>query len=167
MLEKERLVGGLARTENYKGFHFDMGGHRFFTKSEEVKKMWHEVLGDEFLRRPRLSRIYYDGKFFDYPLKPLNALVGLGLWQSVLIVLSYLRWQLFPYRREDTFEQWVTNRFGRRLFRDLLQDLHGEGLGHLLLGAEGGVGGPADQGPVAGDGRAEHVRQAEGGRSRP
>ena len=116
VLEKERIVGGLARTEKYKGFHFDMGGHRFFTKSEEVKKMWHEVLGDEFLRRPRLSRIYYNGKFFHYPLKPFNALRGLGLWQSVLIVLSYLRWQLFPYPREDTFEQWVTNRFGRRLF---------------------------------------------------
>jgi protoporphyrinogen oxidase len=116
VLEKERLVGGLARTEKYKGFHFDMGGHRFFTKSEEVKKMWHEVLGDQLLRRPRLSRIFYDGKFFNYPLKPVNALLGLGLCQSVLIVLSYLRWQLFPHRREDTFEQWVTNRFGRRLF---------------------------------------------------
>ncbi len=76
VLEKERLVGGLARTESYKGFHFDMGGHRFFTKVEEVKKIWHEVLGDDFLRRPRLSRIYYDGKFFHYPLKPLNALAG-------------------------------------------------------------------------------------------
>jgi len=116
VLEKERLVGGLARTENYKGFHFDLGGHRFFTKVDEVEKMWRDVLGHDFLRRPRLSRIYYDSKFFFYPLKPLNALVGLGFWQSVLIVLSYLRWQLFPFRREDTFEQWVTNRFGRRLF---------------------------------------------------
>ena len=116
VLEKENLVGGLARTESYKGFHFDMGGHRFFTKVEEVKKMWQDVLGGEFLRRPRLSRIYYNGKFFFYPLKPLNALLGLGVLQSILIVLSFVRWQLFPYRREDTFEQWVTNRFGRRLF---------------------------------------------------
>src|SRR6266852_10004639 len=116
VLEKENLVGGLARTESYKGFHFDMGGHRFFTKVEEVKKMWQDVLGGEFLRRPRLSRIYYNGKFFFYPLKPLNALLGLGFFQSILIVLSFIRWQLFPYRREDTFEQWVTNRFGRRLF---------------------------------------------------
>jgi len=116
VLEKESLVGGLARTESYQGFHFDMGGHRFFTKVEEVKKMWQEVLGDEFLHRARLSRIYYDGKFFFYPLKPLNALRGLGFLQSILIVLSFIRWQLFPYRREDTFEQWVTNRFGRRLF---------------------------------------------------
>src|SRR6266852_4960891 len=116
ILEKQSLVGGLARTESYKGFLFDMGGHRFFTKVEEVQKMWHELLGGEFLRRPRLSRIYYNGKFFFYPLKPLNALLGLGFWQSVLIVFSYIRWQLFPYQREDTFEQWVTNRFGRRLF---------------------------------------------------
>src|SRR5262245_58938265 len=112
VLEKEQSVGGLARTENYRGFYFDMGGHRFFTKVEPVTKMWHEVLGSDFLRRPRLSRIYYRRRFFHYPLKPLNALAGLGGRQSLLIVLSYLQWQLFPYRREDTFEQWVTNRFG-------------------------------------------------------
>jgi protoporphyrinogen oxidase len=117
VIEKGDKVGGLARTENYKGFYFDMGGHRFFTKSEEVKKLWREILGDNFFRRPRLSRIYYQKKFFYYPLKPLNALRGLGLLESVLIVLSYCRWRLLPYRREDTFEQWVTNRFGRRLFR--------------------------------------------------
>ncbi len=117
VLEKGNKVGGLARTENYKGFHFDMGGHRFFSKVAEVKKMWHEVLRDDFLRRPRLSRIYYNRKFFYYPLKPLNALMGLGVWQSFLVALSYLKWQLFPYRREETFEQWVSNRFGKRLFR--------------------------------------------------
>jgi protoporphyrinogen oxidase len=116
VLEKGNMVGGLARTENYKGFHFDMGGHRFFTKSQEVKKMWQEVLGDDFLRRPRLSRIYYRKMFFYYPLKPFNTLKGLGVLESILILLSYLRWRLFPYRYEDTFEQWVTNRFGRRLF---------------------------------------------------
>ena len=116
VLEKRDGVGGLARTENYKGYYFDIGGHRFFTKVDEVNRIWREVLGDDFLRRPRLSRIYYNGKFFDYPLKPLNALTGLGLLQSVLIVGSYLRWHLFPYRREETFEQWVTNRFGKRLF---------------------------------------------------
>src|SRR5262249_5520323 len=82
VIEKQNKVGGLARTENYKNFYFDMGGHRFFTKSAEVKKMWSEVLRDDFLRRPRLSRIYYKKKFFHYPLKPLNALFGLGLWES-------------------------------------------------------------------------------------
>jgi protoporphyrinogen oxidase len=116
VLEKGSMVGGLARTENYKAFHFDMGGHRFFTKSEEVKKIWHEVLGGDFLRRPRLSRIYFKKRFFHYPLKPCNTLTGLGIFESILILLSYLRWQLFPYRQEDTFEHWVTNRFGKRLF---------------------------------------------------
>ncbi len=116
VLEKTERVGGLACTVNYKGFHFDMGGHRFFTKVDEVKKIWLEVLGGEFLRRPRLSRIFYNGRFFYYPLKPLNALLGLGLWQAILVVLSFLRWQIRPYKREDTFEQWVTNRFGKRLF---------------------------------------------------
>ena len=117
VIEKGDKVGGIARTEAYKGFYFDMGGHRFFTKVEEVNKTWREILGDKFLHRPRLSRIYYNRKFFDYPLKPMNALAGLGLWQSILITLSYIRWQLRPYPQEETFEQWVTNRFGRRLFR--------------------------------------------------
>jgi protoporphyrinogen oxidase len=117
VLEKHDKVGGLARTEDYKGFSFDLGGHRFFTKMDEVSRMWREVLGGEFLRRPRLSRIYYNRRFFYYPLRPLNALLGLGLWKSLLIVLSYARWQLFPHRQEETFEQWVTNRFGQRLFR--------------------------------------------------
>jgi len=93
-----------------------MGGHRFFTKSEEVEKLWKEVLQDDFLLRPRLSRIYYRKKFFYYPLKALDALKGLGPVEAVLIMLSYLRWRLLPHRREDTFEQWVTNRFGKRLF---------------------------------------------------
>ncbi len=103
VLEKLDKVGGIARTEVYKGYHFDMGCHRFFTKSVEVNRFWHEILGDELLTRPRLSRIYYNQKFFNYPLKPLNALSGLGIW--------------FPYPQESTFEEWVTNRFGRRLFR--------------------------------------------------
>jgi len=116
VLEKDDKVGGLSRTEQYKGYRFDMGGHRFYTKSQEVKKMWEEVLGKEFLRRPRLSRIFYNRRFFYYPLKPLNVLWNLGLIESLRIIFSYLRWQVLPYRQEETFEQWVTNRFGRRLF---------------------------------------------------
>ncbi len=116
ILEKLDKVGGISRTENYKGYYFDMGGHRFFTKSEEVSNIWHEVLGEDFMCRPRLSRIYYNRTFFNYPLKPLNALSRFGFWQSMLVALNYLRWQLFPYKQEDTFEQWVTNRFGKRLF---------------------------------------------------
>ncbi len=116
VLEKYDKVGGIARTENYRGYHFDMGGHRFFTKSAQVQDFWLEILGDDFLRRPRLSRIYYDNKYFHYPLKPFNALLGLGPVEGLRIFASYVRWHLLPYREEDTFEQWVTNRFGKRLF---------------------------------------------------
>ncbi len=118
VLEKDEVVGGISRTVNYKGYHFDIGGHRFFTKVKAVDEMWHEVLANgQFLRRSRLSRIYYNKKFFYYPLRATNALLGLGIWNSALIFLSYLRAQVFPERREDTFDQWISNRFGKRLYR--------------------------------------------------
>lgn len=117
VLEKHNKVGGIACTENYKDFYFDMGGHRFFSKIEEVNDMWHKILKEDFLSRPRLSRIYYNRKFFYYPFKPINVLTSLGIWESALIILSYLKWQFFPYRHEDTLDQWVTNRFGKRLFQ--------------------------------------------------
>jgi protoporphyrinogen oxidase len=116
VVERDGRVGGMARTEEYKGFRFDMGGHRFFTTSEQVRKFWEEMLGHELLTRPRLSRIYYRRQFYYYPLRPLNVLAHLGLGETVRIIVSYLYWQCFPHRREETFEQWVTNRFGRRLF---------------------------------------------------
>lgn len=116
VLEKDNIVGGIARTESYKGYHFDMGGHRFFTKSDEVDAFWHEVLHDDFIQRPRLSRIFYRGRFFHYPLKPLNAVKNFGLIETVQVMCSYVRWKLFPYKQEDTFEHWVTNRFGKRLY---------------------------------------------------
>ena len=117
VLEKDQLVGGIARTESYKGYHFDIGGHRFFTKIGEVERFWHDLLGPDFLTRPRISRIFYEGKFFDYPLKAFNALANLGLLTSLEVVLSYLQSQLSPYPREDTFEEWVSNRFGKKLYR--------------------------------------------------
>lgn len=117
VFEKHDKVGGLARTENHRGYYFDLGGHRFFTKVAEVNALWHELLRDDFLRRPRLSRIFYQSKFFDYPLKPSNALRGLGITRSIVIALSYVWWQIFPYGKVETFEQWVTNRFGRELFK--------------------------------------------------
>ncbi len=121
VLEKDELVGGIARTVEYKGYHFDIGGHRFFTKVASVQKLWQDVMGDDFLLRPRLSRIYYRGRFFDYPLKPMNALLGLGLVEAARIGLSYLKVQIAPLPEERTFDQWVTNRFGRRLFEIFFQ----------------------------------------------
>ncbi|MEI4473677.1 NAD(P)/FAD-dependent oxidoreductase [Frigidibacter sp. MR17.24] len=116
VLEALGLVGGISRTESLEGYRFDIGGHRFFTKVPEVEAMWHEVLGAEFIRVKRLSRIFYRGKFYDYPLKPLNALRNIGLYETVRILLSLLKWKVRPYRQEDTFTQWVTNRFGGRLY---------------------------------------------------
>jgi protoporphyrinogen oxidase len=116
VVEADDRVGGLARTVEYKGFRFDIGGHRFFTKVPAIRDLWRSMLGSDFLRRPRLSRIFFDGRFFDYPLKPLNALSRLGLWRSVGILLSYLWAVAHPIRPEHSFEAWVTNRFGRRLY---------------------------------------------------
>jgi protoporphyrinogen oxidase len=116
VLEGDDYVGGISRTVQYNGFRFDLGGHRFFTKIAPVEALWHEILGEEFIKVPRLSRIHYNGKFFDYPLKARNALSGLGMIQALRIVLSYVKWHYRPYPVEENFEQWVTNRFGRRLY---------------------------------------------------
>jgi protoporphyrinogen oxidase len=116
VLEKDQGVGGISRTVNFNDYYFDIGGHRFFTKIREVEDMWREVLGPDLLRRKRLSRIYYHNKFFHYPLQPLNALFGLGIWNSLLIGASYMRAKVFPAKEEKTLEEWVSNRFGTRLF---------------------------------------------------
>ncbi|GAC1474647.1 MAG: NAD(P)/FAD-dependent oxidoreductase [Isosphaeraceae bacterium] len=110
------MVGGISRTDVYKGYRFDIGGHRFFSKSDEVNALWQEVLGDQLITRSRLSRIYYNRRFFDYPLRPLNALFGLGPIRSALILASYLKARTRPIAPERSFEDWVVNRFGRMLF---------------------------------------------------
>ena len=114
--EMDRAIGGISRTAEYRGFRFDLGGHRFFTKSDEAQAIWDELLGGELLERPRLSRIFYRGRFFDYPLRPLNALFGLGPVEATRILASYVRARLSPDPEERTFDTWVSNRFGRRLF---------------------------------------------------
>ena len=116
LLEADDQVGGLSRTVTYRGYRFDIGGHRFFSKIPLINELWREILQDEFLLRSRLSRIHYRGQYFDYPLKPLNALTGLGLIESLRIGLSYARVKVSPSRTEENFEQWVTNRFGSRLY---------------------------------------------------
>ena len=116
VLEGDDIVGGISRTAQYKGFRFDIGGHRFFTKIAPVEALWHEILGKEFISVPRMSRIHYSGKYFDYPLKAANALGGLGIWNAILIFLSYLKARMWPSKVEENFEQWVSNRFGKRLY---------------------------------------------------
>ena len=116
VLEAENQVGGIAKTVERNGYRFDLGGHRFFTKSVEVDALWHEVLGDEFLLRPRMSRIYWNNRYLDYPLRGPDVVRKLGPVELVRCVLSYLRAALRRNKVDDSLEDWVSNRFGRRLF---------------------------------------------------
>ena len=111
-----QYVGGISRTEKYKGYLFDIGGHRFFSKSKEVEDFWTEILGDDMLQRPRSSRIYYQQKYFRYPLVAMEALKKLGFWKAGLCVLSYINAKLFPVRNPENFEDWVSNQFGKKLY---------------------------------------------------
>ncbi len=117
ILEKGDKVGGIARTEMYRDYRFDIGGHRFFTKSELIKQLWNEILGEDFLRVTRMSRIYYQGRYYHYPINLFNSLSNLGILESFHTLTSYFKSQLWPYPKEETFEQWISNRFGRRLYR--------------------------------------------------
>ncbi len=110
-------VGGISRTQEYKGFLFDVGGHRFFSKSQEIESLWSRMLPEGFVLRPRKSRILYRGAYYAYPLRAFEALRNLGVGQSALCVLSYFRARLFPVRQPRTFHQWVANQFGERLYR--------------------------------------------------
>ena len=120
IFEAEDQVGGIAKTEVRDGpggkYRFDLGGHRFFTKVKEVDDLWHEIMREEFLLRPRMSRIYWNKKFLDYPLRGPDVIKKLGPVELTRAFLSYLWAQIKPKGREDTFEQWVSNRFGKRLF---------------------------------------------------
>jgi protoporphyrinogen oxidase len=118
VLEASDTVGGISRTVERDGWRFDIGGHRFFTKVPEVESLWHEILPDEeFLLRPRMSRIYYRGKLFDYPLKATNALGNLGILEAIRCVLSYALVRVRPPKDQSHFEGWVAARFGWRLYR--------------------------------------------------
>ena len=116
VFEADGTVGGIAKTIEFNGFRFDLGGHRFFTKLQPVAKLWEEMLGEEFLLRPRLSRIYYNGKYFDYPITAKDVVARLGLWESARCALSYLWSARHRNDEANTFEDWVTSRFGRRLY---------------------------------------------------
>ena len=118
ILECDDVVGGISRTVMRDGWRFDLGGHRFFTKVDEVEALWHEILGQEdFLLRPRMSRIFYEGKYYDYPLKAANALRNLGLWEALLCGFSYVWARIRPPKDESDYESWLVARFGWRLYR--------------------------------------------------
>ena len=110
------MVGGISRTVEYKGYRFDIGGHRLFSKNADVEQYWQRVLGADLLSRPRMSRIFYGGKFYDYPLRAGNAFRNLGALDTARCLLDYVRARRHPTTPALTFEDWVTNQFGRRLY---------------------------------------------------
>jgi len=116
VFEADGAVGGIAKTVEFNGYRFDLGGHRFFTKLKPIERLWDEMLGDELLTRPRLSRIYYNGKFFSYPLRARDVPTRLGIFEALLCVLSYAASKRGRAAPADSFEEWVTERFGRRLY---------------------------------------------------
>ncbi|HET8673981.1 MAG TPA: FAD-dependent oxidoreductase, partial [Thermoleophilaceae bacterium] len=116
VLEANEKVGGLAMTEERDGYRFDLGGHRFFTKVKEVDDLWHEVLDEEFLLRPRMSRIYWNKKYLDYPLRGPDVIRKLGPVELTRSLFSYLVAAVRPKGNEDSLEEWVSNRFGKRLY---------------------------------------------------
>lgn len=117
VVEKDPIyVGGISRTVEHDGFRFDIGGHRFFSKSRQVVDLWNEILPDDFIQRPRMSRIYYEGKFYSYPLRAFEALFNLGLWRSSLCMASYAKAKVFPNKNVRSFEDWVVNQFGWKLY---------------------------------------------------
>lgn len=116
IVEADSVVGGIARTVEREGYRFDIGGHRFFTKVKQIEQLWDEMLKEPMLDRPRMSRIYYGGKFYDYPLKATNALKNMGIINATACMMSYAKSKFFPIRPAKNYEEWVTNQFGSRLF---------------------------------------------------
>jgi protoporphyrinogen oxidase len=117
IIEKDtRYVGGISRTVEHEGYRFDIGGHRFFSKSQAVVDLWNEILPDDFIQRPRMSRIYYEGKFYSYPLRAFEALFNLGVMRSTLCMASYVMAKAFPRKEVRSFEDWTTNQFGQKLY---------------------------------------------------
>ncbi|MCH6258217.1 NAD(P)/FAD-dependent oxidoreductase [Puniceicoccaceae bacterium K14] len=110
-------VGGISRTVKKEGYRFDIGGHRFFSKNTEIQKWWKARLSEDFLKVDRQSRIYFENKFFDYPLDLKNVLANLGLWQCAMCFLSYLKSRIFPIKNVKSFEDWVINQFGNKLYQ--------------------------------------------------
>lgn len=116
VFEADGAVGGIAKTVEFGGYRFDLGGHRFFTKLKPIERLWDELLGDELLTRPRLSRIYYQGEYFAYPLQAKDVVRRLGFFEATRCALSYLWSRPFRPKHPETFEDWVTTHFGRRLY---------------------------------------------------
>jgi len=116
IIEKDKVPGGLCKTINFHGYLFDIGGHRFLSKSKEIRRLWSEIAREDMVRVKRLSRIYYNRRYFRYPLSFFDTFCKLGPLESLLCILSYLRCKLFKPGNNNTFEGWIINNFGKRLY---------------------------------------------------
>ena len=116
LIDENAQPGGLCRTIDFNGYLFDIGGHRFLTSSPEVQALWDDIMGEDLLKVKRLSRIYYRGKYFNYPLSFVDTVLKLGPIESLLCFLSYARYKFFPYHEQDSFEGWIIHNFGKRLY---------------------------------------------------
>ncbi len=116
VLERDSVVGGLAKTTDYKGCKYDIGPHHFITEDPAIEEWWKDLMKDDFIKHKRFTRIYYNDHFFHYPLEPTNVIKGLSLIECARSILSYTYYRLFPIKNPKTFEDWVTNKFGYRLF---------------------------------------------------
>ena len=159
IIEKDaHYVGGISRTVEHEGYRFDIGGHRFFSKSQAVVDLWNEILPDDFIQRPRMSRIYYEGKFYSYPLRAFEALRNLGIWRSTLCMASFAKAKLFPRRAVKSFEDWTINQFGEKLYAIFFKTYTEKVWGMPCDEMSADWGRATHQGPVAverGDRRAE------------
>jgi protoporphyrinogen oxidase len=143
-----QYVGGISRTVVHEGYRFDIGGHRFFSKSSEVVDLWNELLPDDFIVRPRMSRIYYGGKYYSYPLRAFEALFNLGI--SAARCACSLTPAGAPSRTRSvkpSMTMGVQTSSASELFSNLLQDLHRKGVGYALRRNLRRLGGAAHQGP--------------------
>jgi protoporphyrinogen oxidase len=116
ILEKDSVVGGIAKTTDYKGYKFDIGPHHYITDSPKIEKWWIDLMGDDFIKLNRFTRIFYKKRFFNYPLQALNVIKGLNLFECTFCVFSYFKYRFSPIKKVKSFQDWVTNRFGKRLF---------------------------------------------------
>ncbi len=125
ILEKKQNVGGLAETKIFNEFRYDIGPHRFFTKNQEVNELFMEMLGDDAVLVNRKTRILFEGKYFDYPLTPINALFGLGFFESLNIGFSYIFSRVksfFKITKIENFEDWVIDKFGQKLYNNFFKN---------------------------------------------
>lgn len=116
VFEKSDRVGGLSRSIDLWEQRVDLGPHRFFSHDTNINALWLEVVKDRYDIVDRQTRIYYKKRYFDYPIRAYNALIGLGIFEAARCLASYVAERMFPTRDTSTFEGWVTSRFGKRLY---------------------------------------------------